>query len=289
LELERQALRLFTSCAWFFDDLARVEPIQVLRYAARALELVGSTRSEVEEGFLERLEAAVSNEDPARTGREIFLQEAKPTVPAHLRVAAGAALWEEITGKSVAEKEREPERGTGGIPGVPGYRVTKDPEGDFRVTHRRTRKDWLVRAWIGRPSAGSGAVAVQEVGEEGGPVQLELKDIPEGFRVPIVEALSERIPDPGQALSVAVEQLCKPPAAGGFTPDPGSDPGPTEAYPTQAQIERVRDLADLQVLLGEPIPFDAQTTFFNFLETAEPVAARRVASLRRPLGFTPGP
>ncbi|MGH7542284.1 MAG: DUF3536 domain-containing protein, partial [Gemmatimonadota bacterium] len=31
LEIERDALRLFTSCAWFFDDLARLEPLQVLR------------------------------------------------------------------------------------------------------------------------------------------------------------------------------------------------------------------------------------------------------------------
>ena len=94
LELERQALRLFTSCGWFFDDLAGIEPLQVLRYAARALELVGPGRERLEEGFLTRLEKAVSNEDPPRTGRDIFLEEAKPRIPAHLRVAAGAALWE---------------------------------------------------------------------------------------------------------------------------------------------------------------------------------------------------
>ena len=35
LEMERGALRIFTSCAWFFDDIGGLEPIEVLRYAAR--------------------------------------------------------------------------------------------------------------------------------------------------------------------------------------------------------------------------------------------------------------
>ncbi|HET6201463.1 MAG TPA: DUF3536 domain-containing protein [Planctomycetota bacterium] len=39
LEMERQARLSKTSCAWFFDDLAGIEPVQVLRHAARALEI----------------------------------------------------------------------------------------------------------------------------------------------------------------------------------------------------------------------------------------------------------
>jgi alpha-amylase/alpha-mannosidase (GH57 family) len=45
LELERAVLRTFTSCAWFFDDVARIETRQVLRYAARALELSNASGS----------------------------------------------------------------------------------------------------------------------------------------------------------------------------------------------------------------------------------------------------
>jgi alpha-amylase/alpha-mannosidase (GH57 family) len=41
LEMERSALRMFTSCGWFFDDPAGLETRQVLRYAARALDLAG--------------------------------------------------------------------------------------------------------------------------------------------------------------------------------------------------------------------------------------------------------
>ncbi|TMA70053.1 MAG: DUF3536 domain-containing protein [Deltaproteobacteria bacterium] len=39
LELARHALLMQTSCGWFFDDLAGLEPVQVMRYAARTIEL----------------------------------------------------------------------------------------------------------------------------------------------------------------------------------------------------------------------------------------------------------
>ena len=39
LEMQRSALLMFTSCGWFFSDLAGIETIQVLRYAARVMDL----------------------------------------------------------------------------------------------------------------------------------------------------------------------------------------------------------------------------------------------------------
>ena len=39
LSLQRNALRMYTSCGWFFDDVAGLEARQVIRYAARAVEL----------------------------------------------------------------------------------------------------------------------------------------------------------------------------------------------------------------------------------------------------------
>jgi hypothetical protein len=41
LEMQRAALRMFTSCAWFFDDLSGIEPRLAMRAAAHALELAG--------------------------------------------------------------------------------------------------------------------------------------------------------------------------------------------------------------------------------------------------------
>ena len=40
LEMQRSALLMFTSCGWFFSDLAGIETIQVMRYAARVIDLM---------------------------------------------------------------------------------------------------------------------------------------------------------------------------------------------------------------------------------------------------------
>ena len=39
--MQRHALLMYTSCGWFFEELSRPEGTQILRYAARALELAG--------------------------------------------------------------------------------------------------------------------------------------------------------------------------------------------------------------------------------------------------------
>lgn len=79
LEMERNALRLFTSCAWFFDDVGGVEPRQVLRYAERAIELSGPAGAGLRAGFVERLEAAVSSDPEVGTAARIFEGHAEPT------------------------------------------------------------------------------------------------------------------------------------------------------------------------------------------------------------------
>src|SRR2546430_14852495 len=38
LELQRNRLLMYTSCGWFFDELSAIEPVQILRYAAMALQ-----------------------------------------------------------------------------------------------------------------------------------------------------------------------------------------------------------------------------------------------------------
>jgi len=54
LAMEEAALSMFTSCAWFFDDIARIETIQVLKYAAFAIELSGDP-ARLESGLLDRI------------------------------------------------------------------------------------------------------------------------------------------------------------------------------------------------------------------------------------------
>jgi alpha-amylase/alpha-mannosidase (GH57 family) len=57
--LERAINRMFTSCAWFFDDITRLEVAIVLRYARWAMERAGRVE-ELEAPFLARLTLAVS-------------------------------------------------------------------------------------------------------------------------------------------------------------------------------------------------------------------------------------
>lgn len=49
LEMERNMLLMYTSCGWFFDELSGIETLQVLAYAARAIEL--GERLFPDEGF----------------------------------------------------------------------------------------------------------------------------------------------------------------------------------------------------------------------------------------------
>lgn len=92
LEMERNALRLFTSCAWFFDDVGGLEPRQVLSYAARAIELAGADGLRLETGFLKRLEEAVSNRPEIGSAADVYRRDAEA------RRSAGAALGMERAG-----------------------------------------------------------------------------------------------------------------------------------------------------------------------------------------------
>src|SRR3989441_9094442 len=73
---------MFTSCGWFFDDIAGIETVQILRYAARAIELAGADAPQLEAGVLERLARAESNHTEAGAGRDVYLQRVKRRVPA---------------------------------------------------------------------------------------------------------------------------------------------------------------------------------------------------------------
>lgn len=81
LEIEWNALSMFTSCGWFFDDISGIEARQVLRYAARAIDLVGRDAVRLEADLLERLADAESAVTGAGTGRDLYLASVKSTIP----------------------------------------------------------------------------------------------------------------------------------------------------------------------------------------------------------------
>ena len=66
-------MSMFTSCGWFFDDPAGLETRQVLRYAARAMELAQAPADgRLEEDFLRRLDAVMSNDPAVGSARRIY-------------------------------------------------------------------------------------------------------------------------------------------------------------------------------------------------------------------------
>lgn len=75
LEIQRSSLLMFTSCGWFFSDLAGIETIQVMRYAARVIDLQNELGLETpQKEFLEMMAKAKSNNPAKGNGAEIFLQ-----------------------------------------------------------------------------------------------------------------------------------------------------------------------------------------------------------------------
>jgi alpha-amylase/alpha-mannosidase (GH57 family) len=61
LEMQRHRLLMFTSCGWFFDEVSGIETIQIIRYAARAIQLAERLGIALQAEFLARLAAVPSN------------------------------------------------------------------------------------------------------------------------------------------------------------------------------------------------------------------------------------
>ena len=73
LEIQRNALLMDTSCGWFFSEISGIETVQILRYAARSIDLaedlgLPSPRAR----FLEMLAEAPSNVRELGNGANVF-------------------------------------------------------------------------------------------------------------------------------------------------------------------------------------------------------------------------
>lgn len=94
-EMQRHAMLMYTSCGWFFDELSGIETVQILQYAARAIELAQRhTGTSLEAEFVDRLSRARSNIDERGDGRQIWTTMVKPgrvdlrDVVAHFAIGA---------------------------------------------------------------------------------------------------------------------------------------------------------------------------------------------------------
>lgn len=81
MELGRQTQLMYTSCGWFFEEISGIETIQIIAYAARALQLAsmlfGNDVANLEDTFVQRLSEAKSNVPEKGSGASIFAEQIK--------------------------------------------------------------------------------------------------------------------------------------------------------------------------------------------------------------------
>ncbi|MGA1824517.1 MAG: DUF3536 domain-containing protein [bacterium] len=101
LEMQRHAMLMFTSSGWFFDDISGPEAIQIMKFAARAMQLAKDvSHLSLEETFTSLLERASSNISKYQHGAKIYEKYVRPSILDLLRVGihfAVSSLFEEYS------------------------------------------------------------------------------------------------------------------------------------------------------------------------------------------------
>lgn len=91
LEIQRQAMLMYTSCGWFFSEISGIETTQIMKYAARAMQLAENfTTKDLESKFLDILSNAQSNFKEYGNGKDIYERFVKPSV---VTIKQIASLW----------------------------------------------------------------------------------------------------------------------------------------------------------------------------------------------------
>lgn len=286
LEMQRDVLRSFTSCGWFFDDLAGIEGLQVLRYVSRALELAGAeTRGRLEPSLLRTLASARSNDADRGTGADLYQREVRPGTPAPVRVAAGAAALAKV----------DPDAPT--TPGLPAWEAVVSPAAPgaeprgVGVVHRRTGRSWQGAVEVEQPDAGRVAVRVLDGGGDGW--RLDAPALPEPQGATLARLLRRRLvhrwlsaEDRERLLTgeaslgrLAADRLCLELEALG-----GADPARLAGA-----MRELMALAELALLAEAHVPFDIQTALHRLRETLDRPSVQVLEPLALLLGFAPEP
>lgn len=91
LEIQRQAMLMYTSCGWFFSEISGIETVQIMKYAARVMQLSKAfTKKDLETPFLEILDEAESNLPEYGSGKKVYERFVKPSVVTPKQIVS---LW----------------------------------------------------------------------------------------------------------------------------------------------------------------------------------------------------
>ncbi len=97
MEMQRHAQLMYTSCGWFFDDISGIETVQVIAYAARAIQLAAEViRASIARNWkriFSRFSARRKSNVPEwKNGAEIYKRLVKPLEVTLEQVAAHYAI-----------------------------------------------------------------------------------------------------------------------------------------------------------------------------------------------------
>ncbi|MEO8449639.1 MAG: DUF3536 domain-containing protein [Gemmatimonadota bacterium] len=276
LEMERNALRMFTSCGWFFDDVGGIETIQILRYAGRAIELAGADSERLEAGLLADLAAAVSNDPKIGTAADLYRTSVRPLRSGPDRAAAGYAA---VTAINPDEANHI----------VGAYVVGAGEAGTVEVRHSRTGRVDLLVATVHRtsalgvevdlvphPSGEPRTIGLEHLAErERGVVRTALRR--EALRDVLSADALERLAHGEETYHAALAD-----ALLALIPR-------TAAVPGEIDIPRIERALDLLALEEQHVPFDAQTRLYRLLSEGGPALRRLLAPLALRFGFVHDP
>jgi alpha-amylase/alpha-mannosidase (GH57 family) len=93
LELQRNAMLMYTSCGWFFDDISGIETIQIMSYAACAIQTAKELgETDLTADYVNILKQAPSNVSELKNGETVYNKFVKPAVTDLVRVGAHYAM-----------------------------------------------------------------------------------------------------------------------------------------------------------------------------------------------------
>ncbi len=93
MEMQTEAMKMFTSCGWFFADISGLESTQIMKYAAKAIDIAEAFgAANLEEEMLTELEKAKSNTDKNKSGADIYISKVRPLRLGRNRIIARTVM-----------------------------------------------------------------------------------------------------------------------------------------------------------------------------------------------------
>ena len=283
LEMMRDALRMFTSSAWFYDDVGRSMTTQALRYAARAIELAGDDA--MERALRRVLREALSNDPALGTGEDIWAQHVWPSVSPLVRVAGGLAAAQAF---------------------VPGWQAPETRAFDVDVNaarvslvHRRTGRTHRYDVSVQRRGVADAQSFVHPridldesvgTGRLAGTVPVLLQDFPErereavrhGVRATRQRELAQRLFGEQRLAAMA---LGSPGLVDAAVAELDAEVRRIGEGDAAAHVARASELVDLLELSGHHLPYEVQSHFARSIRALAPAARAPFTGLAARLGF----